>query len=994
MMSGLLLLSVLAALSFLVAGALRRKGPLSGVEIALAAFAPAVLVFGCIGLADLEGRIGELRLSLDAVEIAPGARPISIGGDAEADDFTTSGLVRKAVTLAPGEPARIEARLFPTAQERAHGEAPVVVSIGAGPDRTFLGAQPLVSGDALCLGRCEGKAARWYQFDAAGARFWPAEVGADGIRRLAADPADAAPPMPQRKALKLVPGLSWSPDQAVFPLRNHLPAKDGASGGEECGRVWYCAAGSSPALSFLFQKGGLRRDWQVLLLDPGARLAHAANGAVAFTEPASRAGLVGADLAHESVVAVWEARFSDVEPLDSGAYGRLVERRSLHVAPTKDGGLSLRFDAAPVVVLGVCNGGHRSFAKLVANGQPAVGDVTGFSELGGELAQALSGPIGASAVAPCPTLQRIPFDLARAGYAKGRFQLDWFGGVGLVWVLAACWAGLSFAGQKRLWRDSRIAFALLAAVQLLLALRLLFGLAGAGADPSLDWRAVAASSMLAYVAVPSLALLWGPASAERRRTAVQLALFMAATVAALWLWLGQAALLDRSDRFSLALSALVFVAAAASVLRLPLATWAGRGVEALRGRPWAKWTAAGVAGAGLVATAAWMSLDNGSLLPVVAITVLIALAGAGLAAWRLARSWMNWSEPVPTWALVLYGAAALRFALGVLGVKERVLGVAVSALYTPALALGFGLLFADLAKAAREGRAQRVWRLAVYAGAAVVVAVAGVSFAISDSGYALIMTPVLFGAGAWWGVTLARAKGSLWRLSRAAWGAPAAALVAGWLFLLVVAPRLDAFEDFNPILHANGEAQSQLVLNTLDRHLQVDNNMTRLYALARPSTLASTGTATAENQRAWEVQINDYTAPLFGRGWLTPPHLTTLLRPVQLSDNSSAIHLMSPFGRAGAAALLLLLGLLAGGCARASLPAGGAAARSFPETAGVLSLWLVFGAAAYMILGNLQIVPFTGRNVYFLAPTSESDLLEALALCAIAFWGLARQGSR
>jgi hypothetical protein len=995
MMSGLLLLAVCGALSILVARTLGRRGPLSAAAIAIAAAAPAVLVFGCIGLADLQGRIGELRLSLDSIEVAPGGRPISIGGDADNDDFVATGLVKRAAVLTPGEPARLEGRLSPTPQERARGEAPVVVSTGVGPDRRFLGALPIESGDALCLSRCDGRDARWYQFDAVTARFWPAEVADGGIRRLKTDPADAGPAMPQRKALKLVSGLSWSPDQAVFPLRNHLPAKDGAQGGEDCGRVWYCAAAASPVTSFLFQKGGLQRDWQVLLLDPGARLAHAAGGGVTFTDAKPTAhGALGADIDRESIVTVWEARFSDVEPLDSGAYGRLVERRSLHVAPTRDGGLQLHFDQDPVAVLGVCNESRRSFAKLVANGQPPVGDVTGFSELGGELAQALSGPIGASAVAPCATLQRVRFDLARAGFAKGRFELDWFGGVALLWIIVAGFAALSFTAQRRLWRERRVAFALLAVVQLFLALRLLFGVAGVAADPSLDWRAIVASAMLAYVAVPSLALLWGPASPERRRTAIQLALYLAAVLAALWLWLGQAALLDRSDRFSLALAALVFAAAAVRLFGLPAASLAAQGVEALRRRPWTRWAAVAVVGATLAAGAAWMSLANGSPLPIVAVAVLVVLAGAGAVLWRVARRRLEWSDPVPSWALVLFGAAGLRFALGVLGVKERVLGVAVSALYTPALVIGFALLFAELLKAVREDRPNRAWRMAVYAGSAVLIAVAGVSFAVSDSGYALIVAPVLFGAGAWWGLGLARAKGGLWRLSRAAWGAPAALLVAGWLFLLVVAPRLDAFEDFNTILHANGDAQSQLVLNTLDRHLQVDNNMTRLYALARPSTLASTGTATAENQRAWEVQINDYTAPLFGRGWMTPPHLTTLLRPVQLSDNSSAIHLMSPFGRLATAAVLLLLGLLAAGCARATLPAGGAAQRSFSEVAGILSLWLVFGAAAYMILGNLQIVPFTGRNVYFLAPTSESDLLEALALFAIAFWGLGRQESR
>jgi hypothetical protein len=253
---------------------------------------------------------------------------------------------------------------------------------------------------------------------------------------------------------------------------------------------------------------------------------------------------------------------------------------------------------------------------------------------------------------------------------------------------------------------------------------------------------------------------------------------------------------------------------------------------------------------------------------------------------------------------------------------------------------------------------------------------------------------VLFGAGAWWGLTQAEGKGGGWRLARLGWGAPAAALTALWLCVLVVLPRLDAFEDFNSILHATGDDQAERVLDTLSRHLQVDNNLTRVYALARPYTLASTGTADAETQRAWSVQINDYTAPVLGRGYLTAPHLTSLLRPVQLSDNASAIQLMSPFGRLSAAALLLLLGLLASGCARASLPAAGAAHRSAPDVAAVLSLWMVFGTAAYMVLGNLQLVPFTGRNLYFLAPGSESDLLEAVSLFAIAFWGLGRKGGR
>ena len=58
---------------------------------------------------------------------------------------------------------------------------------------------------------------------------------------------------------------------------------------------------------------------------------------------------------------------------------------------------------------------------------------------------------------------------------------------------------------------------------------------------------------------------------------------------------------------------------------------------------------------------------------------------------------------------------------------------------------------------------------------------------------------------------------------------------------------------------------------------------------------------------------------------------------------------------------------------------------------GLLSLWLIFGTAAYIILANLQLALFTGRNVYLLAAVSNSDLLEGVTLLGLAFWGLARR---
>ena len=50
----------------------------------------------------------------------------------------------------------------------------------------------------------------------------------------------------------------------------------------------------------------------------------------------------------------------------------------------------------------------------------------------------------------------------------------------------------------------------------------------------------------------------------------------------------------------------------------------------------------------------------------------------------------------------------------------------------------------------------------------------------------------------------------------------------------------------------------------------------------------------------------------------------------------------------------------------------------------------IFGAALYMILANLEILPFTGKNVYFLAASSGSDLLEGAILIALAMTAAAK----
>ena len=96
---------------------------------------------------------------------------------------------------------------------------------------------------------------------------------------------------------------------------------------------------------------------------------------------------------------------------------------------------------------------------------------------------------------------------------------------------------------------------------------------------------------------------------------------------------------------------------------------------------------------------------------------------------------------------------------------------------------------------------------------------------------------------------------------------------------------------------------------------------------------------------------------------------------------------MAPYGRLGAAAMLLCLAVLAAAAARVTRPeVDGPPSQG--RLIGLMSLWILFGVGAYVVLANLQLAPFTGRNVYLLAAASDSDLLEGMTLFVMAWLGL------
>ncbi|MBV9539820.1 MAG: hypothetical protein JO167_01010, partial [Alphaproteobacteria bacterium] len=172
----------------------------------------------------------------------------------------------------------------------------------------------------------------------------------------------------------------------------------------------------------------------------------------------------------------------------------------------------------------------------------------------------------------------------------------------------------------------------------------------------------------------------------------------------------------------------------------------------------------------------------------------------------------------------------------------------------------------------------------------------------------------------------------------------------------------------------------------LDNQMHKTQNILRIWYSVRPDDVGDFATSSAQNLGAAMAHLHDYGACpesqwpgcLKGHGYLAIPR-PTVLAPYHLNDNVTAIHLIAPLGRLGAATLLLLL------ATAALLYTRGREGLPPPlRLAGIAALWTMFGAALYMILANLEVLPFTGKNVYFLAASSGSDLLEGAILLALA----------
>ena len=564
-------------------------------------------------------------------------------------------------------------------------------------------------------------------------------------------------------------------------------------------------------------------------------------------------------------------------------------------------------------------------ATCPTNGRLTTADIR-YPILGGPVAAALDQHPTLPRAATCARFQSSV--IKGEGGIAPTFTMARFGAPWSLVVLILAWTGGVLWLQRRVWADRAMHWSIYCVFQTLLALRFVIAVSGAAADPeSLAPGRLIGEAAIAYVVLPVLFLLLAPPKDGRRPWAVGLMLFAAVALI----------------------------------------------VGGLYGAPVAP------EGSGLRGAVPTGLALVGGLLAIIGATVVGFWPGGE----------PDDVEPEPesdtaeTWPVLFGAAAAMRAVLGFLSIKERIpgLGFAVSVIYTPAMILGFSGLLAEALRATPK----RLMRLGLIFSGLLFVMLAVLPGLVKDNGYVIVALPIAGMAA--WAAWSSFGRGQPVR-TRLVWSAPAAGLSVLLLGVLVAGAFSLGFAENRDrnIAEARDAVSDARALEILEQAVDEDPTLLRVWMRLDPERLLRSGASEAEDLRVISRQLSGYTDTLFGRGYLTPANLT-VLKPVQLNDNVSAIHLISPFGRITAAALLVLLAVLPVALARRTRRGDGKP-RGRYEVAGFMALWVVFGVDAYIVLANLQLVPFTGRNVYLLAAASDSDLLEGMILIVLAYGGI------
>jgi hypothetical protein len=676
-----------------------------------------------------------------------------------------------------------------------------------------------------------------------------------------------------------------------------------------------------------------------MLIDPGAQLRRK-NGAPVRPALAESLKLPEGGSVHLAVVGVRGNALREVRSFTIG--------HELVTDPQAQRRFRLALDTPEMVPIGQCGQPLSRLAVTADQLSPEAFALGSFGNRPNSILSSAAAGLPIERFDLCDTTRfafASPLHPAQGEAAGGpiRRQIDFsVDRMGIPWLLVLLAFGVALMvhlASEPLWQHRPLDGVLLALLQYLLVVRAVVGIEGVFNDPALDWQLIYSDVGTAMVALPAI-LLAARRREETNLTALSsIGLFLVMALASLWWWLGTPDLISQ------------FIAG------LAVAALALRAVTL-----------------GKVSPLAAEGLDAAPAAEPPPQPVTTKSRGFAVRAW-LSRSILD--RPPSFWPILLAIIVGARILLGLLGYRERVFGLALSAVYVPLLLIAVAAILAQ-AEAAPAGRR----RLGFFFLGALALGAGLVALVINDIGFALVHVPPIAGIALWrlrqWRQDVGGHEAPD-RIGRLLWAAPVAGLIIGyfalWAFVAATPPPGD------------GAPLEERVAYAVDDR-STDLNWLRLRAVFAPSHIPQIGTRAAAIQLDQSVLLADLTGTLLGRGWLTPADLGTFRwQATHLSDYLSASHLMAPFGRLGALAFLLVL--LAGAAVSRRVPAPA----SWPRLAGALAIWTLFGAAAYMVLANLLLVPFTGRNIYLLAASSGGDLIEGLGLLLMARFGLAYRKS-
>lgn len=159
----------------------------------------------------------------------------------------------------------------------------------------------------------------------------------------------------------------------------------------------------------------------------------------------------------------------------------------------------------------------------------------------------------------------------------------------------------------------------------------------------------------------------------------------------------------------------------------------------------------------------------------------------------------------------------------------------------------------------------------------------------------------------------------------------------------------------------------------------LSGNEVRLLRYIQPERLEDVGTKLAYQTIDQAANLGPLIENLWGQGYLAPYRIGKVLLENHYSDNLPAVHIMAPFGRVGIVSLIIFIACLVW----ALLAAKPAGSRNWLHDAALAAGLTLVWSAIYMTMANMNLVPFTGKNIYFLAATSGADLLEGLGLLLV-----------